>query len=151
MEPVLRPSKVLSSAGAALSAAAHFVTDLRRCGAYSDVRYTLNIPATSTPNGVWTLEGSDDYRVDADVRNGLYGGGSETALWVTLALSGDNVVTKTSASSGATVNAADITTDGSTVCNVVVKCKAPFGYMRWRYTRASGSGTPVMTFAARGA
>lgn len=151
MDPIQRPTLVRSSAGATLSAAASFVTEPQRCHRYSDVRYTLNVPATGTPDGVWTLEGSDDQRVESDVAHALYAGGSETALWVPLALSGDITVTKTAASTGLTVNAGDLTTNGTTVCNVVVKVKAPFSYLRWRYVRANGTGTPVLSFAGRGA
>lgn len=152
MEVIQRGTTVLGSTnGPGATQAASFVSALRRAGKYRDVRYQFVIPGAGTPNGVWTLEVSEDPRVEKDLLNGTYGGGSETAKWVTLALSGDIDVDKTAASSGVTLNAADITSDGSTVFEAVIRIQNPHSYLRWRWTRTSGTITlGFIYFSGRG-
>lgn len=140
MDPI-SIGKTLTVAGVPIKATTHaasFVTDPIRAGKYQDIRFQFVVPATGTPNGVWTLEASEDSRVEDDILRG-----TSTAKWVTAPLSGDTTVSKTAASSGATVNASDITSDGTTVLEAVVKVKSPFGYLRWRWTRSSGTNTSI--------
>lgn len=112
--------------------AASFVTDPVRAAKYADIRFQFVIPATGTPNGVWTLEASEDPRVEDDIARG-----TTNAKWVTIAISAE----KTSGSTGLTINSADLTTTGATVMECVVKTPSPYSYLRWRWTKSSGTIT----------
>lgn len=138
----------------AASLAASYVSPMRRCSKYASARWQFDIPATGTPAGKWELEVSEDPRVERDVApvyggTPTYGTASETARWVSIGLTGDVNVHKTAASTAATVNAADITSTGATRVELVAECARPFGYMRWRYTRTSGTGTVDIFFGGR--
>lgn len=158
MDSVQKPSYVFGGLSQTSGTqAATFYAPMRKCMKYADCRFQFVIPATGTPNGVWTLEGSEDPRVFRDlepVAGGapVYGTANETAKWVPLALSGDITVTKTAGSTGLTINAGDLTTTGATEMECVVKVKTPFSFLRWKWTRASGTITSgLLLFGGRGA
>lgn len=108
---------------------------------------TPDIPVTTYPKGAWTLEASEDGQVEKDIRRG-----TDNAKWVVLPMSGDVTVVKTPGASGITVNAADVTLDGSAEANFLIKVKTPYSYLRLRWTEnASDDGTCDVFVSGRGA